>query len=122
MSDRFGIACGVSKPQEGASRISEVFISKVIDNDKANHPAIFPPTLVDQLIKMFSSAGDLVRPPLAASGTTLLVAPGLGRRAAGIELEREYVKLIQDRLDNEFWYRSQGATLDQQWFEAEEVP
>lgn len=38
--------------------------------------------------------------PFAGSGTTLSVAIGLGRKAIGIELNPEYVKLAERRLRN----------------------
>jgi DNA modification methylase len=64
---------------------------------KGAHFATFPEKLVEPCILAGSKKGDMVLDPFAGSGTTLAVAQRLGRRAIGIELNPNYVKLIQER-------------------------
>lgn len=63
------------------------------------HPAPFPLELPKRLIKLFSFYGDTVLDPFAGSGTTLKAAIGLGRKAIGYELNPDYVKLIQNKVN-----------------------
>jgi site-specific DNA-methyltransferase (adenine-specific) len=63
-----------------------------------DHPAVFPLTLAEQLIKTFSQSDDLVLDPFAGSGQTLLAAKGCGRRYLGIEREEKYVRIALGRL------------------------
>jgi len=63
------------------------------------HFATFPPALVEPCVLAGSKPGDLVLDPFLGSGTTAEVALKLGRRAIGIELNPEYVKLCHKRLD-----------------------
>ena len=65
------------------------------------HFATFPTKLIEPCILAGSRPGDLVLDPFAGAGTTLLVAKRLGRRACGIELNPEYVAMIQTRLTTE---------------------
>ncbi len=51
-----------------------------------SYPAKFPPGLPRQLIERLSRPGDLVLDPFAGSGTTLVEALLLGRRAVGSDL------------------------------------
>lgn len=64
------------------------------------HFATFPIELAEKCILLGSSAGDLVLDPFAGSGTTLTVALSLARRAIGIELNPEYIDLINKRVSN----------------------
>lgn len=103
---------GISDHEYGTSRVTDVFIAYMCDNDKGiMHPAIFPPTLVEQLIQTFTKEGDTVLDPFAGSGTTLLVARKMGRKSIGIELSPEYVAIIEDRLQNDEKYRPRLASL-----------
>ena len=61
------------------------------------HFATFPTALAERCIRAGSRPGDTVLDPFAGSGTTLAVARGLGRSAIGIEINPEYVKLIEKR-------------------------
>jgi len=62
------------------------------------HPTQKPIKLVEQLILDFSNPGELVLDPFMGSGTTLLAAKNLGRKAIGIELEEKYCKIAAERL------------------------
>lgn len=61
------------------------------------HPAMMPKWLVRDLILSFSNPGDTVLDPFGGSGTTGMVALELGRKATLIELNPDYVKLIEQR-------------------------
>jgi DNA modification methylase len=69
----------------------------------ANYPdahfATYPPDLIKPCILAGSRAGDIVLDPFGGSGTTGQVALELGRRAVLVELNPEYVKLIEQRCD-----------------------
>jgi site-specific DNA-methyltransferase (adenine-specific) len=60
---------------------------------RVGHPAPFPEELPRRLIKLYSYPDDLVLDPFAGSGTTLLAARKLGRRAVGIEISPEFCAL-----------------------------
>jgi len=66
---------------------------------KEAHFATFPPKLIEPCILAGSRVHDLVLDPFAGSGTTGEVALKHGRKAALIELNPEYIKLIKKRLD-----------------------
>ena len=66
---------------------------------KAAHYATYPPKLVEPFVRAATRTGDMVLDPFAGSGTTLLVAQRLGRRAIGIELSAEYCALAKERLN-----------------------
>lgn len=63
------------------------------------HPAPFPKELPMRLIKLYSFWGDTVLDPFAGTGTTLLAAQELGRKSIGFELNPEYIKLINKKLN-----------------------
>jgi site-specific DNA-methyltransferase (adenine-specific) len=60
---------------------------------RASHPAPFPEELPRRLIKLYSYPGDLILDPFAGSGTTLVAARKLGRRAVGIEINPVFCEL-----------------------------
>lgn len=60
------------------------------------HPAPFPESLPARCIEA-TGAGSVLD-PFAGSGTTLLAARNLGRKAIGVELEERYCELIATRL------------------------
>ena len=67
---------------------------------KVGHPAPFPLELPKRCIKMFSYVGDTVLDPFMGSGTTILAAAMHGRKGIGIDVDKGYCKLAQQRIQN----------------------
>jgi site-specific DNA-methyltransferase (adenine-specific) len=67
---------------------------------KVGHPAPFPLELPKRCVKMFSYVGDTVLDLFMGSGTTLLAAVIYGRKGIGIEVDKGYCKLAQQRIEN----------------------
>lgn len=62
------------------------------------HDCEKPVDLIAKLIEVTTDVGDTVIDPFAGSGTTLVAAKMLGRRAIGIETEERYCEIIANRL------------------------
>lgn len=63
-----------------------------------NHSAVFPESLPEWFIKLFTKEGDTVLDPFMGSGTTLCVAQRLARHSIGIEICAEYCDTAARRL------------------------
>ncbi len=53
------------------------------------HPTQKPIKVLENLIKIFTDEGDVVIDPVAGSGSTLIAAENLGRRAYGFEIDKK---------------------------------
>jgi DNA modification methylase len=62
------------------------------------HPTQKPEPLMAALVADFTDPGDTILDPFAGSGTTLVAAKRLGRKAIGIELNPAYCDVIVQRL------------------------
>lgn len=62
------------------------------------HPTQKPVPLLEHLIELFTDIDDCVIDCCAGSGTTLLAAKNLGRKAYGFELKKEYVKAFYEKI------------------------
>ena len=62
------------------------------------HPTEKPVALMRDIILDFTQPGQLILDPFAGSGTTLVAAIQTGRRAIGIELDRQYFELAERRV------------------------
>ena len=62
------------------------------------HPTQKPVALLEDLIKTFSNEGDLVVDLTMGSGSTCVAAKNTGRSFIGIEKEKEYVDIANERI------------------------
>ena len=64
------------------------------------HPTQKPIKVLENLIELFTDPGEVVIDPVAGSGTTLIAAHNLGRKAYGFEIKKNFykdaLKLITD--------------------------
>jgi len=56
------------------------------------HPTQKPIKLLEKLIKIFTDEGEVVIDPLAGSGSTLIAANNLNRKAYGFEIKKDFHK------------------------------
>jgi len=71
------------------------FFDKPSRNDL--HPTMKPVALVERAVRNSSKSGDVVLDPFGGSGTTMIAAERLGRRARLIELDPNYVDVVVQR-------------------------
>lgn len=62
------------------------------------HPAMFPTSLVERVLKLFSFENDIVLDPFNGVGTTSLVAKRLNRNYLGIDISKEYTDRAIERI------------------------
>lgn len=67
--------------------------------NKDIHPAVFPIALPKKCIELFTHEGELILDPFMGIGTTLLAAKDSGRNAIGFDLNKDYVKFAEKRLN-----------------------
>lgn len=72
-----------------------------VPSAKRFHPTEKPIDLLSHLVGKHSPDGGAVLDPFMGSGTALVAANNLGRRAIGIELEERYCEIAARRLDQE---------------------
>src|SRR5579872_3986217 len=65
------------------------------------HPAPFSFQDIARLIRFFTKSGETVLDPFVGVGSTLKAAAIEGRSGVGIELNKKYAKLAQERLSTE---------------------
>ncbi len=64
-----------------------------------NHSATFPESLPEWFINLFTNQGDTVLDPFMGSGTTIVVAQRMNRKAIGIDILPEYHDITVNRLN-----------------------
>ncbi len=64
------------------------------------HPAPFPVELPYRLIQLYTFENEVVLDPFAGSGSTCLAALKSGRKYIGYDIDREYCKLAERRIES----------------------
>ena len=65
-----------------------------------NHSAVFPLSLPEWFIKLFTLENDWVLDPFAGSGSTLKAAQNLKRNCIGIEIYPKYYEIMKETIGN----------------------
>lgn len=74
----------------------EVNQVKNVAKEKTSHPCQMPLTVMKRIVNL--TPAPAIVDPFSGSGTTLVAAKMLGRRAVGIELDKKYCDVIVKRL------------------------
>lgn len=72
---------------------------KKIPGRLRKHPTEKPPALAAHFIGLHTLPGELVVDPCAGGGSTLAAAVAAGRRAIGVELDREYCQAAAEAVE-----------------------
>jgi site-specific DNA-methyltransferase (adenine-specific) len=78
-----------------------IVISRKGSEEQRVHTAQKPLALISRLIWLFSEPGEIVLDPFMGSGTVLLAAKNLERKAIGIEIQEKYCEIAVQRLRQE---------------------
>ncbi|MCE5240737.1 site-specific DNA-methyltransferase [bacterium] len=65
------------------------------------HPAKFPETMIEEFIRFFTKAGQVVLDPMAGTGSTIIAAARTGRIGIGVELQDQYAQIAREWLAEE---------------------
>ncbi len=77
--------------------------SKNTEELALNHPAIFPISLAERLIDIYTDKkGVVVLDPMVGSGSVVIAALKKGRKAVGIDLSKDYIQLAKKRLETHY--------------------
>lgn len=87
-------SCGTPKPMLDRG-MGSVLRHRGVSPDSRVHPTEKPEPLLLDIIR--AVPGDVVFDPFAGSGSTLVAAKRLGRRAIGVELEEEHCEVAANR-------------------------
>ena len=63
------------------------------------HPAIYPTKLIERIIELCSSEGQMVLDPFLGSGTSLIAAEQTNRSFVGYEYNEQFRSLIEHRIE-----------------------
>lgn len=85
---------GVPTPHDRSK--GNVLRAKRVPND--DHPSPKPVSLLEEIMAVCSPVGGLIVDPFAGSGSTLIAARNLKRKAIGVEIEERYCEVIANRL------------------------
>ena len=83
---------------DGTRYPTDILKFKRVDESKVIHPTQKPVALLEYLIKTYTNEGDTVLDNCMGSGSTIVAAKNLNRRAIGIEKDAAYFKIASERI------------------------
>lgn len=86
------------KPHYNLTNFSDVQTCSCIIHNKDNHPHQKPVDLIEKMILHSSKEGDIVLDPFCGSGSTCVACKQTKRKWIGIELDKKYAKMANERL------------------------
>jgi site-specific DNA-methyltransferase (adenine-specific) len=81
-------------------RWSGMLQENMAEKETRYHPTQKPVRVMSYILERYTSHGDVVFDPFCGSGTTLVAAKMLGRRFIGIDIEKKYCDIAEERLRN----------------------
>jgi len=100
MKKQVDVFVGPPRLEEVDETVADVWDIATINNmakERTGYPTQKPLALLERLVAAHSRAGELVIDPFCGSGTTLIAAQRLGRRAIGIDRSPEAVRIARER-------------------------
>jgi len=67
---------------------------------RVDHPCQLPVPLLERLILMVTDEEDMIFDPFMGTGTTAVAARKLGRRFVGAEMDKRYVEIVNEKVQN----------------------
>jgi len=75
---------------------------------KVGHPAPFPVELPRRCVEFYTYSNEVILDPFVGSGATAIAALTAGRRYVGYDIDKEYVRLCEQRISR--WHESASQT------------
>lgn len=89
-----------NKPKDTSYLRSCYETPTVSGKEKTNHPTQKSLKLMEKIIKVHTNENDIVLDPFMGSGSTGVASIKNGRKFIGIELDKEYFNIANDRLES----------------------
>lgn len=87
-----------NKPEETSYLRAEFHTPTVAGKERTKHPTQKSERLMENIIKIHTNKNQVILDPFMGSGTTGVAAINLDRRFIGVELDKEYFDIANERI------------------------
>lgn len=101
------------KKEEFLEYTKSIWDMQTASANDVGHPAPFPKELPYRAIQLYSFKDDVILDPFMGSGTTGIVAQNNHRNYVGYDVEKEYVDLARERIEDEIGNQELGDFRDE---------